>query len=420
MQATCQVETLTSSVGLAAELTETCVQLLYEPVLVPDLPATVRSLQTISRAALLRQTAEIVSEAIRAGEVKPGDIAIIAPGLDAIGRYSLIEILTQRNIPVEPLNEQRSLIGSPLVRALLTLLALVFPGLGRLVGPEAVAEMLVVLSRREQSSDSDIDPARAGLLADYCYQFDTEHPRLLSGTSYPRWDRLGHLALDAYETIRRWVMTEQERSGQRAIALLDRAQEQFLGQGSQLPFAQLSALRGLLETAEHFWQVERRLQQHDTMARSPTAAVAQFIQLLRRGTITANAYPLRPLGLEAGQAVLLATIYQYRSLRRHHRWHFWLDVGSRLWEEGGAAALFAAPLFLHQRPGTAWRPEDESAANRDRLERVLRDLLTRVTERLYLCHSDLAVSGAEQAGPLLPLVYSAATVDSDQPTPNGD
>ncbi len=406
LQAHGRVETLVRPAGLAPELGAAWVKTLTEPEPVV-MPATVRSLQTISRAELLRQTAERISQAIRQGEAKPGEIAIIAPGLDAIGRYSLIEILTQRDIPVEPLNEQRPLIGSPLVRALLTLLALVFPGLGALAERNAVAELLVVLSRRQEWGDSEIDPVRAGLLADYCYVLDTNRPRLLVGTHYPRWDRLGHRAMNAYEVIRRWVTTEQERPGQRALALLDRAQEQFLTLGSPLPFDQLAALRGLMETAEHFWEVERRLQQHTAVVRSPTASVAQFIQLLRRGTITANAYPARPLGRAPNQAVLLATIYQYRSLRRRHRWQVWLDVGSRLWEEGGAASLFAAPLFLRRRSGLAWRPEDELAANRDRLERVLWDLLARVEERLDLCHSDLAVSGAEQAGPLLPLVYSS-------------
>ena len=45
---------------------------------------------------------------------------------------------------------------------------------------------------------------------------------------------------------------------------------------------------------------------------------------------------------------------------------------------------------------------------------LLLDLLNRVEERIYLCHSDLAVSGQEQVGPLLPLVDAASAVGSDQ------
>ncbi|NJO71697.1 MAG: hypothetical protein HC825_08455, partial [Oscillatoriales cyanobacterium RM1_1_9] len=52
-----------------------------------------------------------------------------------------------------------------------------------------------------------------------------------------------------------------------------------------------------------------------------------------------------------------------------------------------------------------WTVEQQTGANLQRLRRVLLDLLSRVRDRLYLCHSDLAVSGHEQLGPLLPLVY---------------
>ena len=52
---------------------------------------------------------------------------------------------------------------------------------------------------------------------------------------------------------------------------------------------------------------------------------------------------------------------------------------------------------------TTLKPSTPSA-----LERIVRDLLGRVTERVILCHSDLAVSGQEQTGPLLPLISANA------------
>ncbi|MHC5720479.1 MAG: recombinase family protein, partial [Nostoc sp.] len=125
--------------------------------------------------------------------------------------------------------------------------------------------------------------------------------------------------------------------------------------------------------------------------------IIEFIQLLRRGTITANPYPVRPIG-GVRKAVTLATIFQYRSSRRSHRWHFWLDAGSPLWAKGGAATLFGAPFFLRDRLGQPWTAEDEKLAEEQRLQRILADLLSRVSERVYLCHSDLAVNGQEQLG----------------------
>jgi len=62
----------------------------------------------------LRQTAIIA--AVQSGQVQPQEVAVIAPGLDAIARYSLVEILTKKGIPVESLNDQRPLTSSPVIR----------------------------------------------------------------------------------------------------------------------------------------------------------------------------------------------------------------------------------------------------------------------------------------------------------------
>nr|WP_199349379.1 recombinase family protein [Nostoc flagelliforme] len=424
----CQVEILNGPPpeSLSEQLTEQMVELVTEPMVLLSLPKTVPSIQTTSRAQLLRQTAEVIANAIQSQQVQPEQVAIIAPGLDAIARYTLVEILVKQNIQVESLNDQRPLISSPIIRALLTMLALVYPGLGRLVDRDAVAEMLVVLSRKQQppekSTDAinrvstDIDPVRAGLIADYCFVPHPDRPNLLPVSAFERWDRIGYAATTAYSKILEWL--EQQRSQQELrlipspISLLDRAIQRFLWNGSNLPYEQLAALRELLETAQHYWEIDTRLRQIAPVETTPHTTIIEFIQLLRRGTITANPYPVRPIG-GARKAVTLATIFQYRSSRRSHQWHFWLDAGSPLWAKGGAATLFGAPFFLRDRLGEPWTAEDEKLAEEQRLRRILTDLLSRVSERVYLCHSDLAVNGQEQLGPLLPLVNACVTVISE-------
>jgi hypothetical protein len=417
----CEVEELSLEGGLAAELGDTVVELVTDPFFITSLPEGVQSLQTTSRAELLRRTGNFIIEAVQQGEVRPEDIAIIAPGLDEIARYTLIEILSTQGIPIEPLNEQRSLISSPLIRSLLTLLGLVYPGLGRLVRRDEVAEMLVILTRKPRETESDregklipeIDPVRAGLIADYCYHIDLENPRLLAVESFPRWDRLGHRATAAYRGIIEWVeeaksLLQQQRFAS-PIVFLDKAIKSFVGNGSHLPYDQLAALRELMETAQHYWEVDRRLRQNEPIAQSQTTTVAQFIQLLRRGTITANPRPVRIFGAKPG-AIALATIFQYRALRSFHRWQFWLDAGSSLWDKGGAAILYAAPLFQREWSGRTLMPEDEYEADQARLKRILRDLLGRVGERVYLCHSELGVKGTEQVGPLFTLVNASKEI----------
>jgi len=434
----CQIETLTQPpLSLADMLSLPIVELVTEPGMLSTLPSAVQSLQTTSRRELLRQTAEVIIKAVQSGEVQPQEVAVIAPGMDAIARYTLVEILTKKGIPVESLNDQRPLTSSPVIRALLTLLALVYPGLGRLVDRDVIAEMLVVLSTRKGASDTNsspldprpsplvpnIDPVRAGLLADFCFEPHPDRPNLLPVTAYDRWDRLGYAATTAYGQILQWLEMQRSQQEQRLlpspISLLDRAIQRFLWNGSNLPYDQLAALRELLETAQHYWEVDTRLRQSKRSQAEPGkedtpphATIAEFIQLLRRGTITANPYPVRPIGA-ASRAVTLATIFQYRSSRRFHRWQFWLDASSPLWLSGGAATLFGAPLFLQDRFGQPWTTEDAINADQKRLRRILRDLLGRVGERVYLCHSDLAVNGQEQLGPLLPLVNASVPLVSE-------
>ena len=443
----CVVENLNQPTGLASEIGDVVVDLAVNAfIFYPSnhyLPTSVRSLQTTSRSDLLTKTAETVVELVQSKAAQPEEIAVIAPGLDAIARYSLIEIFTSRNILVESLNDQRPLSSSPTVRALLTLLALVYPGLGRLVRRDDAAEMLVVLTQRSarggdredggdaehyglrgesqfpsslspaqeppRSPSSDIDPVRAGLIADCCFYPDPENPRLLRANTFARWDRLGYRATIAYEEIVDWI--EQQRSHQQEhllaspVVLLDRAIQKFLLKDRYLPYNQLAALRELVETAVHYWEIDGRRRLSEPATYSQPAAIAQFIQLLRRGTVTANPFPVRTAGL-GSRAIALATIFQYRASRRAHKYHFWLDAGSPLWMSGGAATLFAAPLFLQKHPWHPSRAEDVQFANEQRLRRILVDLLSRCSY-LYLCHSELAANGQEQAGPLLPLVYAS-------------
>lgn len=432
-------------------------QWVEDPLAVPNLPEPVRLIQETSRGHMLRTTAEAIAQAIQSGQAKPYEIAVIGPGLDAIGRYSLIEILSSRGIAIESLNDQRPLVSSPMVRALLSMLALIYPGLGRWVNRDAIAEMLVVLSQSLSTFASppsataqtenisknipgmaldtsaapwfdlvSIDPVRAELIADHCFVPDVENPHLLPATAFPRWDRLGHQSVAAYHRILQWLEAQKQLRQQRLtsnpVVSIDRIVQDFLWRGNHLPYDQLATLRELMETAQHFWGVEERLRLVDGKPKgkpkelgpdkSPDQSksdVGRFIQLLLKGTVSANPYPVRPL-VPDRQGVTLSTIYQYRAQRLTHRWQFWLDAGSPLWGMGGGE-MFGAPLFLQSwlgRPITLFETE---AANEAQLSRTLRDLLGRTSERVFLCHSELALTGQEQMGPLISLVSAAMPAD---------
>ena len=444
----CQVENLTGLVlgesgDSSGNVAETMVDLVSNPVFLPVLPPNLRGLQTVARSQMLRQTASTIIDLVRSG-VEPREIAVIAPGLDAIARYTLTEILTAQGIGVYCLNTQNPLNSMAIVRGLLTLLALVYPGLGRLITGQRVAEMLVILSGRspqlphqsanssEKSADQfstretyDIDPVRAGLLVDHCFVPDPELPQLLPESSFPRWDRLGAKATAAYSEIRQWIeeqrLQQQQRLAFSAIAVLDRAMQKFLFPRRHLNYEQLAGLRALMETAQHYWEVDQRIHQNQSHHQSSnpyqrhkpvySETIAQFIQMLDLGTVTANPYPVQRFTPQAVNSVTLANIFQYRQDRSFHPYHFWLDVGSSFWLSGGAATLYAAPIFLKGWRGQPWTVENDYDGDDQRLKRIIHDLLGRVGKQLYLCHSDLAASGQEQTGPLLAVVNAALAID---------
>ncbi len=412
-----------------------------DPLAMPELPEQVSLIQETSRGHMLRTTAEAIAFAIETGQAKPHEVAVIGPGLDAIGRYSLIEILGNRGITIESLNDQRPLISSPMVRALLSLLALIYPGLGRLVDQDAIAEMLVVLSQslsglsaqlrpNTQASQSiapaaipwfdlvAIDPVRAELIADTCFVTQVENPHLLPAETFDRWDRLGHQAVSAYGRILKWIEDQKQLRRQRLtsspVITIDRIVQDFLWRGNHLPYDQLATLRELMETAQYFWEVENRVRLYAAPAdqSSPDKSdsdVGRFIQLLQKGTVSANPYPVKPLSTER-QGVTLSTIYQYRAQRLSHRWQFWLDAGSPLWGMS-SGEMFGAPIFRQNWQGKPITLAETEVANEAQLSRTLRDLLGRTRERVFLCHSDLALTGQEQMGPLLSLVGAAKPIE---------
>ena len=370
---------------------------------------SISTIETRTRGEMLKDTAHAAIALITSGKVAPGEIAIIAPGLDAISRATITDIFNQQQIPLASLNAQLPLNSDPGVRALLTLLALTYPNLGQLTSRDEVADLLVTLSPLNPPQNSiaaSIDPVRAGLLADYCYAPSLSQPSLLPYTNFPRWDRLGASATKAYDRILAWVERAQAQQPS-PLNLLNDAIGYFFQQGSYLPFDRLSAFRELMETAQHYWQVAERTHSPAEYLASAHQITAQFILLLRQGTVSANPYPVNQLQPQV-DAVTLSNIFQYRASKRSHAYHFWLDVGSPLWAEGGAATLYGANLLLQDRAGKLWTELDTQASDERRLERILRDLLNRVNDRLYLCNSDLATNGQEQMGALLSLVHGVA------------
>ena len=372
------------------------------------------SIQTNSRGDLLTTTIDFIAQSIASGKIKANEIAIIAAGLDEVARYSLSSSLDSHNIKSKFVHEQRPLISSPLVRSILTLLCFLYSDLGRLIALDMVVQMLVILSAHK------IDLVRAGLLVDYCYYPDLKSPMLSEVEKFSRWDRLNVPSLEAYNQIRDWIITQKtaiQTEKKSFLVVVDEIIASFFGDCSLLNHTQISHLRGFTETVAHFWQVQQKLGNHNIQD-----ILTQLINLLIKGTITANPLPVvdrlfasdnstenNLTIIPESDCVTIANIYQYRTNHLQHRWHFWLDVGSNFWSQ--SSHLFASELFLQEWETNTSIVEKQTELDNQLLPRIVYDLLARVNNKVFLCHSNLTTNGSEQTGKLLPLLSLISNVD---------
>ncbi len=396
----CSVTTLPPPKHSLAHLFPLIQRTVFDPTFSPTdcIPQLIR-LETVSRSSLLRLVSETIVQSIQSHKVKPEEIAIIAPGMDAIACYTITQILQAHQVPISNLADQLPLNQSIHVRSLLSLFALFYPKLGRLINKADVAEMLHTLQPA-------IDPVRAGMLAEYCFKPDIDHPQLLDITTYVEWHRLGYEATEAYNAIRQWLAEQHQPPPANPLIFLDRAIQRWF-RPQVLKHQQILPLRALVETAQHHWETAYRLSGQLGQSIDNLYLVTTLIANLQQGTVTANPLPVKT----EPEGVTLSNIYQYRMQKRCHRWQFWLDIGSNLWLEGGSAVLYGAPLFQSQWQGR-WNSQHQDAVNQERLERIFRDLLCRCTERVYLGYSELNVKGQIQSGFIQPLLDIASNIAS--------
>lgn len=402
----CQVEKLTGfacdnlAVTLADDIHNIVINQEFNSI---DFQEKIYSIKTKTRAQLIEDTANFIINQVKNNHIKPEEIAIIAPGLDEIARFQFLYFLHQANIPIEPLKEQRPLIVSPLVRSILNLLGLIYRGCGRLIEREGVAEMLTLLSQKE-GGRWGIDPIRAGLLAEYCYLVDIESPQLLPMEYLSKGERMNYDSFMAYHEIRDWIndtKTAVKKESLSPLAVIDLITERFFAEVRALDYSNYASLKKLRETARDFFVVQQKLKEYDFPHKTDDDCVQDWIVFMRKGTVTTNPYRNDYfISRTKERGVILATIYQYRVANLSHRWQFWFDAGSKLWEKGGATELWGYQLFLRDYHGNSIT--DDSVEN-VRLSGVIHDLLAHTTDKLFLCHSDLDVGGNEQGGALFPL-----------------
>jgi len=338
------------------------------------------------------EIARLVSEE----QLPPSEIVVLAPYLSDALRFSLMNRLEARHIPVRSHRPSRSLRDEPAAQALLTLAALAHPDWEVRPGKLDVAYAFM-------QAIEEMDLVRAQLLAEIVYRlrdfslssFDQIKPEVQ--------ERITFVLGARYSSLRDWLLAYREGEHLPLDHFLRKLFGEVLSQPGfgfhrNMDTARVAA--SLVESVQKFrWAMESTVS--DLRSLEDIGGLGrEYINMLQDGVIAAQY--LEAWRADVDEAVLVAPAHTFLMMNRPVTAQFWLDPGSGGWAERLFQPL-THPYVLsrHWEHGRPWSDADEIAANQQTLARLVTGLLRRCRGRVYLGLSNLGESGFEQRGVLL-------------------
>jgi hypothetical protein len=378
--------------SLAAHLKNS---LFHTPAPVPDIdprPALTHETHTYYPQMLDWITNEI-AELINAEGISPKDIVVLAPFLSDSLRFSIVNRLENKHIPVKTHRPSRSLREEPATFCLLTLASIAHPEWGSVPTKFDVAYSLM------QAIDG-MDLIRAKILTDIVYRVQDGVPTLTPFDHIipSAQERISFVLGEKYDHIRLWL-EEYHQSGS---GELDHFISQLFGElvsqpgyGFHYNFDKGQVTANLVESIRRFRRVVG-----DSLAEAGIDLGKEYIQMVQDGVIAAQYIP--SWQSQAEDAVFIAPAYTFLISNYPVDVQFWLDVGNQSWAERLYQPLthpyVLSRNWLIDKP---WTDVQEVETGEQVLFALVSGLLNRCRRKIYLGLSEYNEQGYEQRGPLL-------------------
>ena len=331
-----------------------------------------------------------INDLLSAYSLLPSEIVILAPYLSDSLRFSITHRLEQAGIPWRTHRPSRSLRDEPASQALLTLAALAHPDWNLHPSRFDIAYALMFAL--------GTDLIRAQLLAEIVYRpkdlrlsaFDEIKPEMQERVTYALGNR--------YSIIREWINEYRISNPLPLDHFLRKLFGEILSQPDFGFHNNLDAVKvaaSLIESIQKF-----RFALDLTGLQDLLGLGREYLAMLQDGVIAAQY--LESWKSEADDAVLIAPAHTFLMMNRPVSVQFWLDPGSNGWVERLAQPL-TQPYVLSRGwdPARSWGDADEVQAETESLARLVRGLLSRCREKVYLTIPELGETGFEQRGTLL-------------------
>jgi hypothetical protein len=325
--------------------------------------------------------------------VAPKDIVVLAPFLSDSLRFSIVNRLELKNIPVKTHRPSRSLREEPATFCLLTLAAIAHPEWGFIPSKFDVVYSLM------QAIDG-LDLIRAKILADIVYRVREGIPSLSSFDQIipSTQERISFLLGEKYDHLRLWL-EEYRQSG---LGELDHFISMLFGEvlsqpgyGFHYKYDMGQVTANLVESIRNFRRVTA-----DSLAEAGIPLGKEYIEMVHDGVIAAQYIP--SWQSQAEQAVFIAPAYTFLTHNYPVDVQFWLDVGNRSWSERLFQPL-TQPYVLSRNWNSdqVWTDLNEVETGDQVLYALVIGLMNRCRHKIYLGLSEYNEQGYEQRGPLL-------------------
>jgi hypothetical protein len=337
-------------------------------------------------------TNEIVSLIDDEG-ISPKDIVVLAPFLSDSLRFSIVNRLELKHIPVKTHRPSRSLREEPATFCLLTLASIAHPEWGFIPSKFDLAHSLI------QAIDG-LDLIRAKILSDIVYRVRDGAPTLSPFEQIipSTQERITFVNGEKYDHLRIWLEEyRQSSSGEldHFISMLfgEVLSQPGFGFHSNFDMGQVTA--NLVESVRRFRKVTS-----SSLAEAGIPVGKEYIEMVHAGVIAAQYIPSWQTQQE--DAVFIAPAYTFLVNNYPVEFQFWLDVGNRSWAERLYQPL-THPYVLSRNweAHKIWTDVEEVETGEQVLRALVMGLMNRCRRKIYLGLSEYNEQGFEQRGPLL-------------------
>lgn len=325
--------------------------------------------------------------------VSPQEIVVLAPFLSDSLRFSMVNRLELKGIPVRTHRPSRSLREEPATFCLLTLASIAHPEWGFVPTNFDIAHSLL------QAIDG-LDLIRAKILADIVYRVRDGVPQLSAFEQIipATQERISYALGEKYDHLRLWLAEYHPSHPDD----LDHFTSMLFGEVLSQPGYGFHSSYDLGQVTENLVESIRKFRRvtGESLAEAGIPLGKEYIQMVHDGVIAAQYIP--SWRAQAEEAVFIAPAYTFLINNYPVDIQFWLDVGNRSWAERLYQPL-THPYVLSRNwnIGKAWTDVEEVETSEQVLHALVTGLMNRCRRKIYLGLSEYNEQGYEQRGPLL-------------------